>query len=105
MNSKKITKVVSSILLCTMTLYTAPVFGFTKDETVYTKYDSNGKVTGIYKKGTNDKVSACIIAGADPNNWLKYDGVEWRVLGLYDIHNDGTRLSAKMITHQTVDVQ
>ena len=38
-------------------------------------------------------------------NWLKYDGVEWRVLGLYDIHNDGTRLSAKMITHQTVDVQ
>lgn len=43
MNSKKITKVVSSILLCTMTLYTAPVFGFTKDETVYTKYDSNGK--------------------------------------------------------------
>ena len=53
----------------------------------------------------DNKVSACIIAGADPNNWLKYDGVEWRVLGLYDIHNDGTRLSAKMITHQTVDVQ
>lgn len=43
MNSKKITKVVSSILLCTMTLYTAPVFAYTKDETVYTKYDSNGK--------------------------------------------------------------
>lgn len=80
-------------------------WGPADSDTCECKYDSNGKVTGIYKKGTNNKVSACIIAGADPNNWLKYDGVEWRVLGLYDIHNDGTRLSAKMITHQTVDVQ
>lgn len=72
--------------------------------------DSNG-VTGIYKLDatgaidTSSPVQACIIAGSDPNNWLKYDGVEWRVLGLYNIHNDGRRLSAKMITHQTVDVQ
>ncbi len=72
--------------------------------------DSNG-ITGIYKLDatgevdTSSPVDACIIAGSDPNNWLKYDGVEWRVLGLYNIHNDGTRLSAKMITHQTVDVQ
>lgn len=85
-------------------------WGSGDNDTCKCAFDSNGKVTGIYKTDatgtiTNEKVSACIIAGADPNNWLKYDGVEWRVLGLYDIHNDGTRLSAKMITHQTVDVQ
>lgn len=85
-------------------------YGTNDSETCKCAYDSEGKVTGIYKTDatgavTNEKVQACIIAGSDPNNWLKYDGVEWRVLGLYDIHNDGTRLSAKMITHQTVDVQ
>lgn len=80
-------------------------WGTGENDTCECQYDSNGKVIGIFKKGTNEAVDACIIAGSDPNNWLKYDGVEWRVLGLYNIHNDGTRLSAKMITHQTVDVQ
>lgn len=42
MNKKRIFKVTSCILLCTMFAYTMPVFAFTKDETVYTKVDTNG---------------------------------------------------------------
>lgn len=36
-------KIVSGALLCTMCAYTLPVFAYTKDETVYTKIDRNGK--------------------------------------------------------------
>lgn len=36
-------KIVSSVLLCTMCAYTMPVFAYTKDETVYTKINSNGE--------------------------------------------------------------
>lgn len=35
-------RITSSILLCTIIAYTTPVFAFTKDETVYSKIDSNG---------------------------------------------------------------
>lgn len=42
MNKKIISKITSSILLCTIIAYTTPVFAFTKDETVYSKIDSNG---------------------------------------------------------------
>lgn len=42
MNEKVISKITSSVLLCTMFAYTTPVFAFTKDETVYSKIDSNG---------------------------------------------------------------
>ena len=42
MNKKVISKITSSVLLCTMFAYTTPVFAFTKDETVYSKIDSNG---------------------------------------------------------------
>lgn len=42
MNSK-ISKIVSSILLCSMFTYTLPVFAYTKDETVYSKAYSNGE--------------------------------------------------------------
>lgn len=42
MEHKKITKITSSILLGTMLTYTAPVFAFTKDETVYTNLYANG---------------------------------------------------------------
>lgn len=42
MNKKIISKITSSALLCTMVAYTAPVFAFTKDETVYSKLDKNG---------------------------------------------------------------
>lgn len=43
MNYKKISKVVSGVLLCTFVLYTTPIFAYTKDETVYSKIDSEGK--------------------------------------------------------------
>lgn len=44
MKSKIFSKITSSILLCTILTYTtAPVFAYTKDETVYSKLDSNGK--------------------------------------------------------------
>ncbi len=41
-NNKMISKVISGILLCSMVGYTLPVFAYTKDETVYSKLDSNG---------------------------------------------------------------
>ena len=40
MKGKLITKITSSVLLCTMCAYTAPVFAYTKDETVYSKMDN-----------------------------------------------------------------
>ena len=42
-NNKVISKVISGTLLCSMVGYTLPVFAYTKDETVYSKMDSNGK--------------------------------------------------------------
>ncbi len=42
MNKKVISKITSGVLLCTMLAYTTPVLAFTKDETVYSKIDSNG---------------------------------------------------------------
>lgn len=43
MKEKTILKITSSALLCTMLAYTAPIYAFTKDETVYSKLDKNGK--------------------------------------------------------------
>ena len=42
-NNKVISKVISGALLFSMVGYTFPVFAYTKDETVYSKMDSNGK--------------------------------------------------------------
>lgn len=42
MNSKIISKVTACALLGTMVAYTAPVFAYTKDETIYSKLDSKG---------------------------------------------------------------
>lgn len=42
MNNKIIKKITSGALLCTMLTYATPILAFTKDETVYTKLDSNG---------------------------------------------------------------
>ena len=36
-------KIVASILLCSICTYTLPVFAYTKDETVYTKVNSQGE--------------------------------------------------------------
>ena len=42
MNNKIIKVATSSMLLCTMTLYTTPMLAFTKEETVYSKLDKEG---------------------------------------------------------------
>ena len=42
MNNKVISKIISGTLLCSMVGYTLPVFAYTKDETVYSKLDSDG---------------------------------------------------------------
>ncbi len=73
-------------------------------------FNDNGKVTGIYKLkngkvDTSSPVKACIIAGDETNNYLKYGGTMWRVMGIYNVYNDQTRLVAKMITNDNVDVQ
>ena len=46
-------------------------------------------------------VTACIISGENPNNYLRYGSSQpnWRVLGVYDI--DGT-LTAKIITSEPI---
>lgn len=43
MKEKIMKKVTSGVLLCTMAFYTAPIFAYTKDETVYSKIDINRK--------------------------------------------------------------
>lgn len=42
MNKRIIFKIVSGVLLCSMIGYTVPVFAYTKDETVYSKLDTQG---------------------------------------------------------------
>ena len=42
MNKKIISKITAGILFGTVLTYTSPIFAYTKDETVYTKLDSNG---------------------------------------------------------------
>lgn len=67
------------------------------------------KVDGLYVASTDsgDRVNACIIAGDETNNYLKYGGSMWRVMGVYDVYgeDDGGRLVTKMITNDNVDVQ
>lgn len=57
--------------------------------------------TKLVVKGTNIQVTACLIAGENVNNYLKYGDTKanWRVLGVYDL--DGT-ITAKMITSDPV---
>ncbi len=57
--------------------------------------------TKLVIKGTNTPVTACLIAGENVNNYLKYGDTKanWRVLGVYDL--DGT-ITAKMITSDPV---
>jgi prepilin-type N-terminal cleavage/methylation domain-containing protein len=73
---------------------------------------TSGEVTGIFRATKNDDgtltvgssaVSACIISGDEKNNYLKYDGVYWRVLGVYNIYDNGNRLVVKIITNDIVD--
>lgn len=41
--NKKILKITSSMLLCTMLAYTTPIFAYTKEETVYSKLNADGE--------------------------------------------------------------
>ena len=66
------------------------------------KCTCNAAGTGLVKKGTDEAVSACLIYGNQKNNYLSYDGVMWRVMGLYQI--DSNRLVAKMITDNNVEI-
>lgn len=73
----------------------------------------NGLPNGLYRATknsdgtltlTNTPVKACIIAGDEKGNYLKYNGVMWRVMGVYDLYNNGNNLVAKIITNDTVDI-
>lgn len=57
MNKKLETKIVSTVLLGTMCMYTMPVFANTKEETVYSKLDNsgNGYQTIVSTKLQNDQ--------------------------------------------------
>ena len=57
--------------------------------------------TKLVVKGTSTSVNACLIAGENVNNYLKYGDskANWRVLGVYNL--DGT-ITAKMITSDPV---
>ena len=58
MNNKVISKVISGTLLCSMVGYALPVFAYTKDETVYSKLDSEGNnyktIVSTHIKNTED---------------------------------------------------
>ena len=41
--NKKLTKLISSLLLTTMLAYTTPILAFTKEETVYSKMNTKGE--------------------------------------------------------------
>ena len=43
--NKIIKKIVSSIMIGTLLVYTMPVFAYTKEETVYSKLDADGIVS------------------------------------------------------------
>ena len=68
------------------------------------KVEKTGSVYTITGDGINedDHPTACVIAGSNPNNYLKYGSnkANWRVVGLYNL--DGS-ISAKMITLDPVD--
>lgn len=67
---------------------------------------SNNKVTGLVKKGTTTPVEACLIYGDVENNYLEYNGVLWRVVGVYNLNganNNNGEFVTKIITNDTID--
>ena len=58
---------------------------------------------------TSGLIDACLISGgSDVNNYLKYDDVMWRVMGIYNVQQlenpQITDLSAKMINDDNVEI-
>jgi len=79
----------------------------------------SGKLTGKDPNGVNNckcnatrtaiepsSAKACIISGANPNNYLRYgnnsSSPNWRVLGVYKLDNGNEGLYAKMITSEPI---
>lgn len=87
MNSKIKTKIISGTLLCTMCAYTAPVFAFTKDESVYSKINSKGEnyQTIVSTHIENDEESDLIHDVSDLLNIENTNGEE-------DFTQDGNSL-------------
>ena len=64
-----------------------------------------GKDAAVLKDETGATVNACIIAGENPNNYLRYGDSKpnWRVLGVYNLGTaSNPSLSAKMITSEPI---
>ena len=93
------------------TLVDAVCIGFANGNLKGQTSDSSGNVTSckcnaatnatdlIDNKGNS--VNACIIAGENPNNYLRYGDTKpnWRVLGVYKVNGE---LSAKIITSEPI---
>ena len=66
-------------------------------------YCNSAHTALVYENNTPlQEGEACIIAGDDPANWLRYGDStpNWRVLGLYSLRIDGElKIAAKMITN------
>lgn len=100
MNKKIISRITSSILLCTIIAYTTPVFAFTKDETVYSKMDSTGNkyntivsdhiVNSKQEKTINDISDLANIKNVNGDEEFSQDGnnLIWKAEG-NDIYYQG----------------
>ncbi|MBR3133057.1 MAG: hypothetical protein IKG42_03170 [Clostridia bacterium] len=100
MNQKIIKKLTSGVLLVSMAAYTAPVLAFTKDETVYSKFDSNGNlkqtIVNNHIKNTNgDKtiedlsdLMDIVNIGGDENFTQNGNNLVWEANGS-DIYYQG----------------
>lgn len=101
-DAKEDTKVVKDLVKTVCDKFKSEEFkGKTSDGKICKCGDNNKYIVD----SNNAKIlnGACIISGNEKNNYLRYDGVMFRVLGVYDIDGNGT-LSAKMITDQTVEI-
>lgn len=77
------------------------VFVAKADETTECACDREISPTKLVKKGTNEEVNACLITGQTSENYLLYDNVYFRVIGLYKVDN---KIVPKMITDNNIDV-
>lgn len=100
MKNKLISKIIASILLCTIFAYTTPVLAYTKDETVYTKINEKGEVyktiVSTYIGNTdnetiiNDITNLLNIENTNGDETYTQDGnkIVWRAEGK-DIYYQG----------------
>ena len=66
------------------------------------KCKCNASNTGIVdSNGAAVSADACIISGQEKNNYLSYDNVMWRVMGVY---KNGSNLVVKIINDDNVEI-